>query len=161
MMLVTDLHRSIGRPLYGLPEFADYFDAWLPELAPSSKIVSWALSQPWTDARWRRYERAYRREMREPYRTLLGHFRHESGHYYWDLLISGTRFLEPFRAIFGDDRLDYGEALEDVEYLRCAWFEKTRWTHRITYRIAKLLDTPGLTGCIRTSGSAPSRDSLG
>jgi hypothetical protein len=51
-------------------------------------------------------------ELHEPYRTLLGHFRHESGHYYWDLLIAGTSFLEPFRSIFGDDRLDYGEALQ-------------------------------------------------
>jgi hypothetical protein len=51
-------------------------------------------------------------ELHEPYRTLLGHFRHESGHYYWDLLVSESAFLEPFRALFGDDRLDYGEALQ-------------------------------------------------
>ncbi len=51
-------------------------------------------------------------ELHEPYRTLLGHFRHESGHYYWDLLVSGTRFLDPFRELFGDDRQDYGQALE-------------------------------------------------
>jgi len=51
-------------------------------------------------------------ELHEPYRTLLGHFRHESGHYYWDLLIARSRFLEPFRSIFGDDRQDYGESLQ-------------------------------------------------
>jgi hypothetical protein len=53
-----------------------------------------------------------RTSMREPYRTLLGHFRHESGHYYWDRLVRDTKFLEPCRAIFGDDRQDYGEAMK-------------------------------------------------
>ena len=44
----------------------DYFDVWLPELAPSQKWVSWALSEPWTDARWKKYARNYRREMSDP-----------------------------------------------------------------------------------------------
>ena len=44
----------------------DYFDLWLPDLAPSAPLVSWALSEPWTDARWKRYARAYQREMRAP-----------------------------------------------------------------------------------------------
>ena len=44
----------------------DYFDVWLPELAPSAPLVSWALSEPWTDVRWARYVRDYTREMREP-----------------------------------------------------------------------------------------------
>lgn len=44
----------------------DYYDVWLPELAPSQKLVSWALAQPWTDARWRKFERDYRREMKAP-----------------------------------------------------------------------------------------------
>jgi len=44
----------------------DYYDVWLPELAPSQKWVSWALSQPWTDARWKKYARNYRREMSDP-----------------------------------------------------------------------------------------------
>jgi hypothetical protein len=52
-----------------------------------------------------------REDMAEPYRTLLGHFRHESGHYYWDVLVRDTQWLEPVRALFGDDTLDYGEAL--------------------------------------------------
>ena len=43
-----------------------YYDVWLPELSPSEKWVSWALSQPWTDARWRKYARNYQREMRDP-----------------------------------------------------------------------------------------------
>ena len=44
----------------------NFYDAWLPELAPSQKLVSWALARPWTDARWRQFARRYRREMREP-----------------------------------------------------------------------------------------------
>ena len=44
----------------------DYYDVWLPELAPSQKIVSGALSQAWTDARWSRFKRAYENEMRAP-----------------------------------------------------------------------------------------------
>ena len=52
-----------------------------------------------------------RAEMREPYRTLVGHFRHEIGHYYWDLLVRPTPWLDDFRALFGDERLDYAGAL--------------------------------------------------
>jgi hypothetical protein len=51
-----------------------------------------------------------REEMGEPYRTVLGHFRHEIGHYYWDRLIKGSHWLEPFRTLFGDDTQDYAEA---------------------------------------------------
>ena len=49
----------------------------------------------------------------EPYRTLLGHFRHESGHYYWDrLLRDHPGRLAPFRSLFGDERQpDYAAAL--------------------------------------------------
>ena len=54
---------------------------------------------------------AIRHAMREPYRTLLGHFRHEIGHYYWDRLIWETERLEPFRALFGDERASYADAL--------------------------------------------------
>jgi len=49
----------------------DYYDVWLPELAPTQKWVSWALSEPWTDARWRKYARNYRREMSAPERQRL------------------------------------------------------------------------------------------
>ena len=58
-------------------------------------------------------ERERRRTaMHEPYRTLLGHFRHEVGHYYWDRLVRDAPALEPYRAIFGDERADYNEALQ-------------------------------------------------
>ncbi len=59
-------------------------------------------------------ERERRRlQMHEPYRTLLGHFRHEVGHYYWDRLIKGTPRLDAFRKVFGDERRDYAQALKD------------------------------------------------
>jgi len=48
----------------------------------------------------------------ESYRTLLGHFRHESGHYYWDRLVKGSAQLEDFRALFGDEQEDYAEAVK-------------------------------------------------
>jgi hypothetical protein len=54
----------------------------------------------------------HRHDMAEPYRTLLGHFRHEIGHYYWDRLIRGGSWLEPFRALFGDERQNYAARLE-------------------------------------------------
>lgn len=50
--------------------------------------------------------------MKERYRTLLGHFRHEIGHYYWDRLVADPGKHEDFRALFGDERADYGEALK-------------------------------------------------
>ena len=53
-----------------------------------------------------------RNELHEPQRTLVGHFRHESGHYYWDALIAGTARQENFRSLFGDERADYSAALQ-------------------------------------------------
>jgi hypothetical protein len=53
-----------------------------------------------------------RGEMGEPYRTLLGHFRHESGHHFWDRLVQhDPQQLEAYRALFGDERVDYDAAL--------------------------------------------------
>lgn len=48
----------------------------------------------------------------ERYRTLLGHFRHEIGHYYWEtLIVPHSGHLEEYRALFGDERQDYDECL--------------------------------------------------
>ncbi|MCK8784907.1 putative zinc-binding peptidase [Roseomonas sp. NAR14] len=52
-----------------------------------------------------------RAAMGEPYRTLLGHFRHEVGHYFWDRLVRDAGRLEDCRAVFGDERASYAEAL--------------------------------------------------
>ena len=48
--------------------------------------------------------------MNEPYRTVLGHFRHEAGHYYWQQLATG-RHRCGFRQAFGDERQPYAESL--------------------------------------------------
>jgi hypothetical protein len=53
-----------------------------------------------------------RNSMHEPYRTLLGHFRHEIGHYYWDVLVRDGGKLESFRQVFGDERIDYEQSLQ-------------------------------------------------
>lgn len=50
--------------------------------------------------------------MNEPYRTLLGHFRHEIGHYYWDVLVRDGGRIDECRAIFGDESADYAAALQ-------------------------------------------------
>ena len=56
----------------------------------------------------------HKEDMHEPYRTLLGHFRHESGHFYFEKLIASGdgNWLEDFRARFGDERADYGASLQ-------------------------------------------------
>ena len=55
---------------------------------------------------------ARRAALREPYRTLLGHFRHEIAHYFFAVLIEDGPLLPAFRAVFGDERADYGAALQ-------------------------------------------------
>ena len=44
----------------------DYYDVWLPDLAPTAALVSWAQSEPWSDRRWAQFARRYRAEMRAP-----------------------------------------------------------------------------------------------
>jgi hypothetical protein len=56
-------------------------------------------------------ERA-RKAMAELYRTLLGHFRHEVGHYYWERLVRDGLWLDAFRTLFGDERQDYGACVQ-------------------------------------------------
>jgi hypothetical protein len=54
-----------------------------------------------------------RKEMGEPYRTLLGHLRHEVGHHFWSRLVEPDRAaLARFRQVFGDERTDYDLALK-------------------------------------------------
>ena len=60
----------VRRPPRGVPrdQFGrrDYYDVWLPELSPTAELLSWALAEPWTDVRWRRFAREYRRQMSAP-----------------------------------------------------------------------------------------------
>jgi hypothetical protein len=51
-------------------------------------------------------------DLGEKYRTLLGHFRHEIGHYYWEVLIENQPVLQQFREMFGDEQKDYAQALQ-------------------------------------------------
>jgi hypothetical protein len=55
---------------------------------------------------------AARKAMGEPYRTLLGHFRHEVGHYYWDRLVAATPWMDGFQQLFGDESKDYAASLK-------------------------------------------------
>ena len=69
------------------------------------------------------------------YRTLLGHFRHEVGHFYWDVLVNDTRLQMPFRLIFGDERQDYGASMRgyhartDRSYDRRAFISEYATSH--------------------------------
>ena len=67
----------------------------------------------------------------EPYRTLLGHFRHEIGHYYWDRLIRDGVLLDKFRRLFGDERADYAQALH--HHYRAGAPENWQDTHISSY----------------------------
>ncbi len=53
-----------------------------------------------------------RQKMHEPYRTLLGHFRHEIAHYYWERLVQGKPAYDLFKRTFGDETKDYNQALQ-------------------------------------------------
>ena len=70
-------------------------------------LITLALSEADDAERERR-----RTVMHEPYRALLGHFRHEVGHYYWDRLVKDQDNLVECRAVFGDDEKDYEAALK-------------------------------------------------
>ena len=103
-----------------------------------------------------------RRHAGELYRTLLGHFRHESGHYYFHLLINGEQRRARFRDLFGDERQDYDAALEqyysgtrirDPDFISVYaqshpledWAEI--WAHYL--HMTDTLETAGFYGCPR------------
>ena len=70
-------------------------------------VITINIAEADTDERERR-----RLQLNEPYRTLIGHIRHESGHYYWDRIIADTPHLPKFRELFGDETANYDEALK-------------------------------------------------
>jgi len=59
------------------------------------------------------HREAVRETMNEPYRTTLGHIRHETGHYFWERLIAGSTHIDAFRKLFGDEREDYQQSLQN------------------------------------------------
>jgi uncharacterized protein YeaO (DUF488 family) len=94
----------------------DYYDVWLPELAPSGDLVSWALSEPFTEKRWNRYEKAYRAQMRRPAAArliaLLAAMSHQTN------LSIGCYCQNPsqcHRSILADLLADAGAKLEQPE----------------------------------------------
>ena len=66
---------TVRRPPRGVPksQFAarDFYDVWVPDLAPSADVIASFQNTGRTDADWRRLERAYRSEMRQPERIRL------------------------------------------------------------------------------------------
>ena len=60
---------TVRRPPRGVKkqDFArlDYYDVWLPELAPPAEVVSWAMSEPWTAKRWTTFAKKYRKHLKE------------------------------------------------------------------------------------------------
>jgi hypothetical protein len=60
-----------------------------------------------------RFRESARVHFDEPDRTVLGHLRHEIGHHYWHLLVERGGTIDTFRALFGDERADYRDALAD------------------------------------------------
>ena len=58
------------------------------------------------------HREALRASMDEPYRTVLGHFRHEIGHYYCEVLALTDDRREEFRSLFGDETTSYEDALQ-------------------------------------------------
>lgn len=61
------------------------------------------------------YRETLRVRLGEPYRTMLGHFRHEVGHYYQNTLVEtgsgATRYLAEYRELFGDEQTSYSDAI--------------------------------------------------
>ena len=97
------------------PDHGLIFNFLADDLAAGEKVmtghdnglITIALSEADDGERERR-----RLQMGEPYRTLLGHFRHEVGHYFWDVLVRDGGRLDACRQVFGDDSTDYGDALQ-------------------------------------------------
>jgi uncharacterized protein YeaO (DUF488 family) len=61
---------TVRRPPRGVRKEAwaqrDFFDVWVPELAPDEALRAWALAEPLTPPRWEAYQRRYRSQMRRP-----------------------------------------------------------------------------------------------
>ncbi len=107
------------RLVYSLLRFGLPFDGANPDAAPLTFDVVRNATTGHLDgvitidvAEADTVERERRREhFDELYRSLLGHLRHEAAHYYWPIVIENAGLIGPFRALFGDERANYGQAL--------------------------------------------------
>ena len=111
MRLKLPLRNRIDDPDHGLAfDFlADSPDPAGPRILTGhdNGLITIALEEADDAERERR-----RTQMNEPYRSLLGHFRHETGHYFWDVLVRDGGQLQACRSVFGDDSADYDAALQ-------------------------------------------------
>ena len=111
MRLKLPLRNRIDDPQHGLAfDFlADSPDQAGPKVLTGhdNGLITIALVEADDAERERR-----RTRMNEPYRSLLGHFRHETGHYFWDVLVRDGGWLDACRSVFGDDSADYDAALQ-------------------------------------------------
>lgn len=122
----VDPDRGLAFELLEGPSSADEFNDSQPYESPIftghvAGVITINIAEADDSARER-----IRVEMGEAYRTMLGHFRHESGHYYWDRLIDGSPWLTEFRELFGDERVDYGVALANHHQ----WGAPSDWPER-------------------------------
>ena len=116
-LFYTILRLDLPRPTQAEnPETGLAFDVLADDAMPpgqsvitghDSGLITLALAEADDAERERR-----RSAMGEPYRTLLGHYRHEVGHYYWDRLVRDAGKIDACRAVFGDESQDYGQALQ-------------------------------------------------
>ncbi|HWG03786.1 MAG TPA: putative zinc-binding metallopeptidase [Beijerinckiaceae bacterium] len=112
-LIYTLMRLDLQRPARGEAEEGLQFDFLDEDMTPkvmtghADGLITINLAEAGDDIREKR-----RGEMGEAYRTLLGHLRHEIGHYYWDLLVRDQPALEGYRNLFGDERADYAAALQ-------------------------------------------------
>lgn len=111
LSLGLPVENRVDNPMHGLA-FEFLADSDAPRITPlltghANGVITINVAEADDAQREKR-----RLQLHEPYRTLLGHFRHEIGHYYWDRLIKSSDRIDGFRHLFGDERENYTEALE-------------------------------------------------
>ena len=101
---------------FQLTEDEEYYSEFARDISQTGRVLTGHIGGVITlniaeaDTAWREQTRA---RMKERYRTLLGHLRHESGHYYWERLVLNSQLLDEFRLLFGDERENYAQALQN------------------------------------------------
>lgn len=116
--------------------------------------------------------RVTRREsLDELYRTMLGHLRHETAHFLFLRLSENEQFLNDFRALFGDERADYSQALQEhyanpkdpgqnyiTSYATAHPHEDWAETTAHLLHLVDLLDSVSATGLTLPNGAPPGHD---